>query len=223
MEAVLSEEERARRDRFVLEEDRRSFTAAHALLRTALSRYGGLPPRAWRFETSPAGKPFLPRALAGAPPLRFSLSHTRSVAVCAIAEEIDLGVDVEDGVPRAEALAVAERYFTLAERQALAACPPRETAVRFVELWVLKEAYAKGVGAGLRLSLDSFGFSFAGARGLTFDGPSATSRWQFWLAALSPATRVAVAASAASPRRVSWWEGGGTTASRVALLRSGPE
>jgi 4'-phosphopantetheinyl transferase len=222
MESVLSEEERARRDRFVFAEDRRAFTAAHALLRTALSRYGSLPPRAWRFGTTFHGKPFLPPAQTGAPPLKFNMSHTRRVVACAIALGTAVGIDVEGPERLADGVSIAERHFTGPELQLLTECAPEDVNARFVEIWTLKEAYLKATGLGLSLALDSFGFAFADAFGLTFTGPADAARWQFWLAALSDTTRIAVAA-AANPRnlswRVSWWEHDGSPASGVALLR----
>jgi len=222
MDRVLSEDERARRDRFVFAEDRRAFTAAHALLRTVLSRYSPLPPEAWRFETTPHGKPFLAPAQAGDPPLSFNLSHTRTVVACAVAVEARLGIDVQESGRPADVLSIAERHFTAIERQLLTGCPREEVDVRFVEIWTLKEAYVKAVGTGLSLPLDSFGFSLGDASGLTFDGPADASRWQFWLAALSSTTRIAVAAAVERPDvpwQISWWNHDGSPASGVALLR----
>ena len=223
MDSVLSEEEHARRDRFVFAEDRRAFTAAHALLRTTLSRYGGRPPRDWRFETTSHGKPFLAPPQAGDPPLCFNLSHTRTAVACAVVIGADLGLDVQECGHSADSLGIAERYFTTTERKMLAGCPRGDIDERFVELWTLKEAYVKAVGAGLSMPLDSFEFSFGDSPGLTFDGPQDPSRWRFWLAALSQTTRIALAASAARPvshRRISWWEHDGVPASGVTLLRS---
>jgi 4'-phosphopantetheinyl transferase len=222
MDSVLSEDERARRDRFVFAEDRRAFTAAHALLRTVLSRYGPLPPRAWCFDTALHGKPFLAPAQAGDPPLIFNLSHTRSVVACAVAVDARLGIDVQEPGRPADVRSIAERHFTTIERQLLTECPREEADVRFVEIWTLKEAYIKAVGMGLSLPLDSFGFSLGGASGLTFVCPADASRWQFWLAALSSTTRIAVAAAVERPDvpwRISWWNHDGSPASGVALLR----
>ena len=219
MRALLSEEEHARCDRLVLAEDRRAFTAAHALLRTALSRHGARPPRDWRFHTTAHGKPFL-ASQTGHPPLSFNLSHTRSTVACAVARGADLGLDVEEAGRVSDGLGVAERYFTAGERQWLAACPAEEVAVRFVELWTLKEAYIKAVGLGLRVPLDSFGFSFDEGPRLTFHGMGDSSPWHFWLAALSPTTRIALAAPTERSGRISWWDRHGAPASGVTLLRS---
>ena len=222
MDHVLSEDELVRRDRFVFAEDRRAFTAAHALLRTVLSRYGPLPPEAWRFETTPHGKPFLAPVQAGNPPLNFNLSHTRDVVACAVAVDARLGIDVQESGRPADVTSIAKRHFTAIERQLLTGCPPEEVEVRFAEIWTLKEAYIKAVGLGLSLPLDSFGFSLDEASALTFVCPADASRWQFWLAALSSTTRLAVAAAVERPDvpwRISWWNHDGSPASGVALLR----
>jgi 4'-phosphopantetheinyl transferase len=52
---MLSDEERAQCERFHFREDARDYAAAHALLRTTLSRDGVRAPGAWEFETTPAG------------------------------------------------------------------------------------------------------------------------------------------------------------------------
>ena len=224
MAEVLSEEEKGRRDRFVFAADRRAFTAAHAMLRTALSRYGPQAPRDWRFQATPEGKPFLAVPQAGDPPLRFNLSHTRATVACAIAVGVEVGIDVQEYGPSIDGAGVAERYFTAAERRLLASCPRADAPSRFVELWALKEAYVKATGLGLGTPLDSFEFSFGDPPGLTFESRAAAARWQFWLAAPSPTTRLAVAAPAAreaDPWRLSWWHHDGAPAAGVTLLRHG--
>src|SRR4051812_35123968 len=57
--ALLSPDERARYMRFVSERDRRTYAAAHALLRTSLSRYAEIAARSWTFREAPGGKPAL--------------------------------------------------------------------------------------------------------------------------------------------------------------------
>ena len=69
-------------------------------------------------------------------------------------------------------------------------------ASRFAELWVLKEAYIKGLGVGLGVHpLDSFAFSFDDRAGLRCEegGETIVPPWQFALAAPSAEYRLAVA------------------------------
>ena len=55
--AILDKTEQARAERFRFAEDREIYVAAHALMRTLLSRFCPLPPSAWRFIAAPTGKP----------------------------------------------------------------------------------------------------------------------------------------------------------------------
>jgi 4'-phosphopantetheinyl transferase len=202
--ALLSDEERARRDRFVFAEDKRDFTAAHALVRRALSRYDAIGPAEWRFETNGFGKPDVVAEQAGEPPLAFSLSHTRGLVACAIMRGASVGIDVERcgrGVADGE---IASRYFAESEIRHLQTCPPEQYPTRFIEFWVLKESYIKAVGSGLSLDLHSFSFEFLGDSNLRFTPHDGGSGWQFWLMAL-PASRLAIAVrprarARASPR-----------------------
>jgi len=194
----LSADERARCARFIFARDRRDFAAAHALLRDRLSHYGGVDPAAWTFDAAPGGKPFIVSA-TGEPALAFNLSHTRGFVACAIAGAGDLGIDVESIDRAADGRAIAERYFSASECDGLDACETRDRAVRFIELWTLKEAYVKAIGRGLSHPLDAFAFTFEGDRGLRFHAPedAQASAWTFALFAPSPQYRMAVALGAA--------------------------
>src|SRR5262249_41176042 len=48
-DALMTEEERARNQRFWFEKDRRLFLATRALVRTVLSHYADVSPEDWRF------------------------------------------------------------------------------------------------------------------------------------------------------------------------------
>ena len=87
-DGLLSEEERERAGALLRPADRRAFTVAHALLRTALSRRRpDVPPSAWTFRTGPAGKP----ELDGPAVLRFNLTHADGLVACAVAGEAEIG------------------------------------------------------------------------------------------------------------------------------------
>jgi 4'-phosphopantetheinyl transferase len=200
MRDILSDEERARADRFKFDVDRRDFVAAHALLRTALSRYAGAPPAQFRFEINAYGKPSLPPTSDGWQAWKFSVSHTDGLVACAIARnqtaigsDTEVGIDVERVRPGINHRAIASRHFAPAERQWLDACADEDAAFRFLELWTLKEASLKAVGTGLALPLDSLPFAFDPASGLRFVGEGDAGEWRFRLAAPSTVTRLAVA------------------------------
>lgn len=153
--SLLSEDERARWQRFRVERARREYLAAHALLRNALSHYGALAPQDWRFKTNAHGKP-APHPDCG---LGFNLSHSGGLAVCLISETAaQVGVDVEPLARANQIAAVAHRVFSPREQAQLDGLPAQGRLNRHLDLWTLKEAYAKARGLGLSLPLDRISF-----------------------------------------------------------------
>jgi 4'-phosphopantetheinyl transferase len=205
--ARLSGDERARRDRFLSDRHRRDFVLAHDLLRRSLSRYRDVAPPQWRFETTDNGRPLLsgPAAPDGDGALSFNLSHTDGVVACAVARDLPLGVDVErlDGARDVERL--AELCFSPRELAALRCCGDGARA-RFFELWTLKDAKVKAIGAGLTQALDAISFDFDGPGRIAFTAPPelAAGEWRFALYAPSPQVRLAVAARVGRDRSVRW-------------------
>ena len=194
--AILNAAETARRESFLFATDRRDYTVAHALLRRALSRRRPVPPEAWSFEPSGAGKPQIAAHLKEGLSLQFSLSHTRGLVACAVGDGIDIGVDVE-AIGRSEAADdLVSRLFSPSEARDLASRPLPDRHVRFIELWSLKEAYLKANGLGLAQPLDSCGFEFISESDLQFQHDGACGGpWRFALYALgeTEAFRLAVA------------------------------
>ena len=192
--SVLSDDERARYVRFHFARDARDYAAAHALLRTTLSRYTDRAPARWRFDKTEHGKPFLidHDALHAS----FSLSHTRGMVACAVTSDVDVGVDVECVDREVNAAAIAERFFAPAETRLLRQLGPDAQRDRFFDLWTLKEALLKALGAGLTMPLASLVFSVDAAGGVALEAPADidTQLWQFGLFAPDPTHRLAVAA-----------------------------
>ena len=102
------------------------------------------------FAEDEYGKPFLPRR----PDVHFSLSHSGTQAMCAVADR-PVGCDVQLAAPRT--LRLAERFFS-AEEQRIIFAQRGEAAQQamFCRIWTLKESFVKCVGLGLRLPLDAF-------------------------------------------------------------------
>jgi 4'-phosphopantetheinyl transferase len=150
---LLDGSETARWHRFRRPETRRLFAAAHALLRTALSRYAAVDPRDWRFTEGPHGRPDLSGPETG---LSFNLTHTDGLAACAIARGLSVGIDAERPDRRLDLDGMMRVAFAESERaQVQAAAPERKSEV-FFGIWTLKEAYIKARGLGLALPLKSF-------------------------------------------------------------------
>jgi 4'-phosphopantetheinyl transferase len=120
---------------------------------------------------------------------------------CAVAWDRDIGVDVEHMDRRTETTAVADRFFSPSEVEALRRLPPSEQRRRFFELWTLKEAYIKARGLGLAIPLESFSFSFyeRAPPGIGFAEslPDDPRTWRFEQTFPSDAHAMALAARAA--------------------------
>jgi 4'-phosphopantetheinyl transferase len=100
---ILDHDELQRVNSFRFARDRGRYVVAHVNLRRILGAYLGRPPEGLRFRTNRFGKP----ELADEDPssLRFSLSHSHSIAVLALGLEHPIGVDVEDVRPIEAAVA----------------------------------------------------------------------------------------------------------------------
>jgi len=153
---LLDAGERERHQRFRFEKHRHQFLVSHALVRVTLSRYAPVAPEAWRFVTNAYGRP--EPVGEGLPRLRFNLSHTDGMAVCAVVLDADVGADVEFSDRPGQTVELADSFFAPAEVAALKALPPERQRERFFELWTLKESYIKARGAGLSLPLEQFAF-----------------------------------------------------------------
>ncbi|MEQ9322621.1 MAG: 4'-phosphopantetheinyl transferase superfamily protein [Polyangiaceae bacterium] len=157
-DALLTDEERARHQRFMFARDRDLFLATRALVRCALSRYARVAPAAWRFERTEHGKPYLVGP-PSAPELHFNLSNTYGLVACAVSSTIErVGVDVENTTRGTDAIEIADRFFSELEVKALRALPEQHPRERFFSYWTLKESYIKARGLGLAIPLGHFSF-----------------------------------------------------------------
>ena len=148
---LLAEDERERAARFRFERHRNHYIAGRGMLRELLGRYLGQRPEDLVFSYSEYGKP----KLTGSE-LRFNLAHSGELALFAFGLHDALGVDLEAERPLHDALAIARRFFSPAEREALASLPEDQQAAAFFRCWTRKEAFIKAVGEGLSHALDAF-------------------------------------------------------------------
>lgn len=157
---TLSDDERARAERFVAPDDRRRFVAARAALRELLGRYLERPPASVAFAYGPAGKPELDGDSNG-PDLRFNVAHSGEVALYAVTIGRRVGVDVEALRPIAELRELSRLVFSDREREELWAQPAWRRERTFFDGWVRKEAVLKALGHGLSAGLESTEVSLA--------------------------------------------------------------
>ena len=144
--AHLSPEELARGAGFRLAVHRRRFLISHAFLRSVLGDYLDRHPAALRFGRAAQGKPLLIGEDGWAP--HFSLSHSGSLAACAVAHQ-PVGVDLELDQPIAEEAGVAARIFSRDRQARWSAEPAPGRAVSLLVGWTQFEALAKAQGGGL--------------------------------------------------------------------------
>jgi 4'-phosphopantetheinyl transferase len=183
LESRLSQEEKARADRFHFVNDRNRFVAARGLLRELLGKYLHQAPTGLEFSYGEHGKPSLSGGNASSG-LCFNLSHSAGLVVYAIAKERNLGIDVEHVRPESAGDDIAERYFSSREVSDLRTLPPEARVEGFFHCWTRKEAYLKATGMGLQIPLDSFAVSLFPEKPAQFLG-GVEPRWH--LAAHDPA------------------------------------
>lgn len=153
---VLDQKELTRESRFHFDHHRRQFKVSHIATRLILSFYSTIDPAKLIFKQNDFGKPFL----LNEEQLLFNLSHSNEMAICAVSDGEELGVDIEQNRPL-NYLEMAERFFSSIEFNifsSLSSCQQQEA---FFSCWTRKEAYIKAKGLGLSIPLEQFAVSLA--------------------------------------------------------------
>jgi len=119
---------------------------AGELLRAAAAELRGVP-AADVVVTRVANRP--PVLGGAATGLHASISHSRRIVAVAVRAAGPVGVDVEV-LRRLPVIALARRWFTVAEANWVAAQPVHRRTRCFLTLWTGKEAMGKAIGDGLR-------------------------------------------------------------------------
>ena len=153
---LLTSKETAKQQRYKFAKDRHDALITRAFIRDLLSYYADIAPQDWQFEKGEKDKP----EIINCPlPLRFNISHTKNLIICAVTLEDDIGCDVENTGRSNDVLAIAERYFSPTESKELFALPVAQQRNRFFDYWTLKESYIKAWGLGLAIPLKDFSFN----------------------------------------------------------------
>lgn len=168
----LSLEERTRATRFIRSEDRHQFILARGGLRILLSGYTGLDPAALVLQPGPEGKPGLGDQWIGPQPVRFNLSHSRGRMLVGIANQRDVGIDLEQIRTGTDVMKLAGRFYAPAELDAITSQDASGQRDAFYRHWVAKEAFLKFKGVGLKFPLGQCRVAMAPNRG------GATIHWQ---------------------------------------------
>jgi 4'-phosphopantetheinyl transferase len=145
----LSKDEKARADRFAFEKDRIQFVAGRGTLRKILGRYLDESPERLGFEIGSFGKPNLSNGNGW---LRFNISHSRGMAVIAVALNREVGIDLEFVDQKFDVQGVAPSVFSEEEVNSLRSLLPDRQVDAFFTGWTRKEALLKAMGDGLSSS-----------------------------------------------------------------------
>jgi len=189
---ILTPDEIIKQERYKFAKDQHDALITRVFVRDLLSQYADIKPQDWRFEKGEKDKP----EIVDAPiPLRFNLSHTKNLIICAVMLNDDIGCDVENITRSNDVLGIADRYFSPSEVKELFALPLEQQRSRFFDYWTLKESYIKAWGLGLAIPLKDFSFDLSKENiSLSFskhrvDQPDI---WRSWLLYPSDEHRIAL-------------------------------
>jgi 4'-phosphopantetheinyl transferase len=153
LQRLLSKDEHARALRFGFERDRQQFVVARGFLRVILSSYLDCQPTDLRFKYNEYGKPSLAGPFARSN-LNFNLAHSGKLALCGVALDRAIGVDVERILDKFAREQIARRFFSAAEIARVHTLPASDQSKAFFDRWTRKEALIKARGLGLSLAFD---------------------------------------------------------------------
>ncbi len=185
--------------RFATTQLRARARAARTLLRLVAASYLGCDPAevpirraACAFCGGEHGKP-----VVGTAPMHANLSHAGSAVAVAVASA-EVGVDIELPERTGDVVRLASRFFSPDETAWVADAVEVERDLRFLRLWVRKEALLKATGEGISGGLASVGM--LDPLPARLERP--TGSLSFWTVADLPASVPAVGAVALSGERL---------------------
>jgi 4'-phosphopantetheinyl transferase len=177
---LLSTEEREKAERYRIERPRTDYVLTRGTLRSLLARYLHKTPQDISFRYTKYGKPFLDADTD----LNFNVSHSEGLALMGFVRKREIGVDVEKVRAQSDVKQLAERFFSVRERDDLRNLPGDKLHGAFFRCWTRKEAYIKAKGEGLSLPLHQFDVSIEPspeqALLATRPDPSEANRWMLY-------------------------------------------
>ena len=197
LRAVLETDELARAARFRFPTGRDEFVVSRGTLRTLLGQYLNYPPDKLRFTYSQYGRPQVDGARR-AESVEFNISHSGDVVLLAFARGRRIGIDIERVRKDFNTTEIAERFFSLAEREALRLLPVEQRHEAFFNCWTRKEAFIKALGEGLSHPLNQFDVSLVPGKPAALLATRPDSRdarhWSLWNVQVSAGYAGALAA-----------------------------
>lgn len=149
--ALLSEDEIERAQRFHFQKDKNEYVCCRGFLRETLGSYLGISPGEIIFDYGKNGKPELVNSSV-VNKLKFNLSHSKEYAMLAVTDSNEIGVDIELIKSIPEMLDIAYELYTENENDLLKNASDESQNI-FFRFWTRKEAIIKAVGKGLSAPL----------------------------------------------------------------------
>lgn len=150
-------------ERILSREARRRFVTRRSALRGILGGYLGVPARSLDFDAPPGEKP---RLAASDLDLRFNLTHAGDTALLGVLVGREVGVDIEPLAAGSRLREAAIDLLSPGEHRELETLSGPDLVSYLTRVWVRKEAYAKAIGTGLRISLRNVEFDITGPWGV---------------------------------------------------------
>lgn len=188
--SLLTCSETQKQQRYLFEKDRHNALITRAFIRDLLSYYADVKPADWHFVYGKYDKPEIDNPPI---PLKFNLSHSKDLIICAVTLTDDIGCDVENINRETDVLAIARDNFSTDEYKQLLGLSKGLQTGRFFDYWTLKESYIKACGLGLAMPLADFSFHIGHTKSAFFnnniqlsfskrkiDTPKVWSSWLFY-------------------------------------------
>ncbi|AZL16329.1 4'-phosphopantetheinyl transferase family protein [Rickettsiales endosymbiont of Stachyamoeba lipophora] len=147
---LLSKEEQEKASNFYKSFLTQNYIISHAVLRYILASHTNKIPTEIEYLHNKYGKPFLSDSN-----IKFNMSHSHNKVAYLVAENCNVGIDIEYHEDSLEILEIAKLVFTTQEYSTLSALPPKEQISFFYDVWVKKEALVKLYGKGVSYPLES--------------------------------------------------------------------
>jgi phosphopantetheinyl transferase len=130
---------------------------------------------------------------ANAPRLNLSFSSSGMTAIACASSCYPVGIDIERYRIVENVVALAKRYFTHEEAEALANLAPSEQSKAFLHYWTAKEAGLKAIGKGIVFGLNTFCLKANGNLSFEIMGPPQLSKsWNLQYQTIIPQHLIAL-------------------------------
>ncbi|MFT5426724.1 MAG: 4'-phosphopantetheinyl transferase [Gammaproteobacteria bacterium] len=156
--SVLSEDEQERADKLKIEDKRQQYIITRGSLRKYLGLLTEADPAVFKFKYLKHGKPVLEEKPQYAD-ISFNVSHSNDIALVAISQKHNIGIDVEKINYETDHQALVTRFFSKAEQSEFNNYSESSKAKAFCACWTRKEAFIKATGDGVTYGLESFDVS----------------------------------------------------------------